>query len=43
MNITSASNRQKTLLRKLNRKKYRQQEQRFLIGGCAGCGAGAGK
>jgi len=33
MNITSASNRQETLLRKLNRKKYRQKEQLFLIEG----------
>ena len=33
MNIISASNRQETLLRKLNRKKYRQKEQLFLIEG----------
>ncbi len=33
MNITSVSNRQETLLRKLNRKKYRQKEQLFLIEG----------
>lgn len=33
MNLRSASNRQQTLLRKLNRKKYRQKEQLFLIEG----------
>ena len=33
MDLRSASNRQKTLLRKLNRKKYRQQEQLFLLEG----------
>lgn len=33
MNLSSASNRQVTLLRKLNRKKYRQKEQLFLIEG----------
>ena len=33
MDISSASNRQVTLLRKLNRKKYRQQEQLFLLEG----------
>jgi TrmH family RNA methyltransferase len=33
MKPTSASNRQTTLLRKLNRKKYRQQEQLFLLEG----------
>lgn len=33
MKPTSASNRQTTLLRKLNRKKYRQEEQLFLLEG----------
>jgi len=33
MSPTSASNRQVTLLRKLNRKKYRQKEQLFLLEG----------
>lgn len=33
MKLRSASNRQETLLRKLNRKKYRQQEQLFLLEG----------
>lgn len=33
MKPTSASNRQTTLLRKLNRKKYRQQEKLFLLEG----------
>ena len=33
MDISSASNRQVTLLRKLNRKKHRQQEQLFLLEG----------
>jgi TrmH family RNA methyltransferase len=33
MDLRSASNRQKTLLRKLNRKKYRQEEQLFLLEG----------
>jgi len=33
MSINSASNRQLTLLRKLNRKKYRQKEQLFLLEG----------
>jgi TrmH family RNA methyltransferase len=33
LNIPTASNRQKKLLRKLNRKKYRYQEQLFLIEG----------
>lgn len=33
MKLRSASNRQETLLRKLNRKKYRQREQLFLIEG----------
>lgn len=33
MTLNSASNRQLTLLRKLNRKKYRQKEQLFLLEG----------
>lgn len=33
MNLSSASNRQVTLLRKLNQKKYRQKEQLFLLEG----------
>jgi TrmH family RNA methyltransferase len=33
MNLTSASNRQVTILRKLNRKKYRYKEQLFLLEG----------